>query len=238
MVGAPHPYWTDTYPVTVSCNVDGKEVSRKNGNHYKQSEPFQERFFVSLNVDKIPQQCSVYVHPLPTGRTLAYTQTSFSVEKNSSNENLPVELEASYNAIDAKNTSGQAHIDPSAGHTEGRLKIKLDRTVTKIDTIAVILRSDVDHQLGMLLYDDSGKSATREYTDIKAGRDNIVLLNRIGFNRGDKLSNNLSSLYLRVYTRTTDKPFYVTVKQVSILKHPSELREFFKQHQNAYFHQQ
>lgn len=118
------------------------------------------------------------------------------------------------------------------------MKIKLDRTVTKIDTIAVILRSDVDHQLGMLLYDDSGKSATREYTDIKAGRDNIVLLNRIGFNRGDKLSNNLSSLYLRVYTRTTDKPFYVTVKQVSILKHPSELREFFKQHQNAYFHQQ
>ncbi|MFM9891847.1 D-glucuronyl C5-epimerase family protein [Achromobacter xylosoxidans] len=238
MVGAPHPYWTDTYPVTVSCSIDGKEVAIKNGNHYKQSLPFHERFFISMNVEKIPQQCSVYVHPLPAGKTLAYTQTSFNVEKNSLYEDLPVHVEATYNATGPSDTGGKTHIDPSAGHTEGRLKIKLNRPVTKIDTIAIVIRSDIDHQLGMLLYDDNGKSATREYNDVKAGRDNIILLNRVGFNRGDKLSNNLSSLYLRVYTRSTDKPFDVTVKEVSILKHPSELREFFKQHQDAYFHQQ
>ena len=238
MVGAPHPYWTDTYPVTVSCRVDGKEVSFKNGNHYKQNLPFWERFFIAMQVDEIPQQCSVYVHPLPEGKTLVYTQKSFSVEKKSLLEDLSVQLESTHNATVIADSTGKARIDPRAGGIEGRLKIKLGRTVTNVDTIAVVIRSDIDHQLGLLLYDDAGNSATREYNDIKAGHDNIVLLNRIGFNRGDKLSNKLSSLDLRIYTRPTDKSFDVSVKQVSVLKSPFELKEFFKQHQDAYFHQQ
>ena len=179
-----------------------------------------------------------YVHPLPEGKTLVYTQKSFSVEKKSLLEDLSVQLESTHNATVIADSTGKARIDPRAGGIEGRLKIKLGRTVTNVDTIAVEIRSNIDHQLGLLLYDDAGNSATREYNDLKAGYDNIVLLNRIGFNRGDKLSNKLSSLDLRIYTRPTDKSFDVSVKQVSVLKSPFELKEFFKQHQDAYFHQQ
>lgn len=238
MVGAPHPYWTDTYPVTVSCSVDGQEKSSKSVGHYNQNLPFHERFFVSLQVDKIPQQCSVYVHPLPTGRTLAYTQTKFVVDTLTPPESVPVKPQASYNATPIAGTEDSVRIDPAGGQTEGRVELKLDRPVSKADTIALIIRSDADHQLGMLLYDKDGKSATREYNDIKAGKDNIVLLNRIGFNRGDTLSDDLASLYLRIYTRPNDKPFNVSIKQLDILKDPAQLKAFFEQHKDAYLHQQ
>jgi hypothetical protein len=238
MVGAPHPYWTDTYPVTVSCSVDGREVSAKSRGHYNQSLPFDDRFFVSLRLDKTPQQCSVYVHPLPSGRTLAYTQSAFSVEKVLQPENLPLDMEASYNASKATEAAGDLRINPAGGHTEGRIELKLNRPVTSGDTIALIINSAADHQLGMLLYDKEGHSATREYNDIKAGKDNIVMLNRLGFNRGDKLTDNLGSLYLRIYTKATDKAFNVSIKQLNILKDPAQLKAFFEQHKDAYFHQQ
>src|SRR5690606_24348437 len=34
MMGAPNPYWTDTYPVTVRCKVEGQIIELQNASVY------------------------------------------------------------------------------------------------------------------------------------------------------------------------------------------------------------
>lgn len=237
MIGAPNAYWTDTYPVTVSCKVGDKTVSQTNKDAYS-AKPLQERMVLRLPVSEVPSTCSVSVRS--SMDISMYTQDKFKIIDSAKEDRVQITPAASMQgAITQENT---IRITPSKGDAsiagEARVSFNVDRSLSESETIGIIINSSGDSQLGIVLDGANGKRATSYYPVIKGSKDNIVIFNKLGFDKGSELEGHISRITLRFYTKPNGKDFDVKIKEVTVIRNTSNLEAFLKRNNSAHFHQQ
>ncbi|OFS73698.1 hypothetical protein HMPREF3173_11345 [Pseudomonas sp. HMSC08G10] len=237
MMGAPNAYWTDTYPVTASCKVNGKIVSTTNNDAYSEK-PLPERMILRLPVKSTPDYCNVTVHS--NVNVPMYNQDKFEVIKSSAEDKIdlkPVALLqgklSTNNTIDVTPEKGE-----SAKPGEARIVIDINRDVSVSEKIALVLHTTQESQLEIILQSDDAKLATSYYPILKGDKDNIVVLNKLGFKNGSDLGSKLAKLSLRIYTKPNTKNFEVRIKEASIIRNTSNLEAFLKRNKSANFPQQ
>jgi hypothetical protein len=241
MVGAPHPYWTDTYPVTVSCWVTGHEIKRFNDRTFDAKFALRDRLVVSVPVRSRPTKCSVTLHtPTPV---LMYEQTEFTVE-NQTQETLPISLNVMFDAVSVD--GGLVHVRPSheerlgihSSNDEARISMAVDAAISNQDILALAVTVPVTVDLAILIEDEIGNVATRYYLPLTGGRRNLVLLNRLGFQDNDVLAKKIKTISLRLFTNSAMPQFDVELDHFTVLRTPAEIRDWFIDEPEAYFPQQ
>lgn len=237
MIGAPNAYWTDTYPVTVSCKVGNKTISTTNSDAYS-TKPMHERMVLRLPVSKAPSACSVSVRS--SMDISMYTQHKFKTIDGTSEDRLTINPVASMQGVITP--EGSIHITPSKGEAavagEARVSFDVDRDLSESETVGIIINSSEDSQLGIVLDGANGKRATSYYPILKGGKDNIVIFNKLGFDKGSELEGHIASIILRFYTKPNTKDLDVKIKEVTVIRNPSNLESFLKRNESAHFHQQ
>ncbi|WP_336331870.1 D-glucuronyl C5-epimerase family protein [Pseudomonas putida] len=238
MLGAPNAYWTDTYPVTVSCKVGGKTVTKTNSDAYNKKIPMHERMVLRLPVSKTPEQCSVSVRS--NVEVKMYKQDKFKLIKDIKEDRFDVAPVASLQGELLQNND--VYITPNKGEGaapgEARVSFEVGRDVSALDKIAMVVSSTGDSALGIILVGENGTRATSYYPVLKAGRENIVIVNKLGFEKGDELDSRIKSITLRLYTKANSESFKINIKEASIIRNPVNLEAFLKRNETAYFPQQ
>ncbi|BBH47467.1 D-glucuronyl C5-epimerase family protein [Pseudomonas sp. KU43P] len=237
MMGAPNSYWTDTYPVTVSCSVGGKEVKATNAKVYSK-DPLADRLILRLPVKAKPKACQVSIH---SGVDVPiYEQKQFDVVQSTSNGDIPVAYTVALQA--AVTDDGKILVTPASGENatagEGRIVLNVDRDVLPSQTLALVMTSTEDAVLGLIVDDIKGHRASRYYPSLKAGKDHIVVLNMLGFDKGSELDKHISKLSLRVYTKPGASPLKVSIKELTVIRNTLDLADFMTRHADANFPQQ
>jgi len=237
MIGAPNAYWTDTYPVTVSCKVGLKTVSKTNSEAYSKK-PMHERMILRLPVGKAPKYCTVSIHS--NMNVLMYKQDKFKVIDDLKEDKINILPQVSMqgellsnNIINVSPSNGEG-----ASNGEARITLDIDRDVSAFDKIALVINSTEDSPLGIILDGKNGVRATSYYPVLKAGKDNIVIVNRLGFAKGADLDSHIEKMTFRVYTKPNAKTFSLEIKEAVIIRNPANLESFLERNQLAYFPQQ
>ncbi|MEF9898243.1 MAG: D-glucuronyl C5-epimerase family protein [Pseudomonas sp.] len=237
MMGAPNAYWTDTYPVTVSCKVGKNILSAKNGDAYS-DKPLPERMILRLPVKSPPEYCNVTVHS--NVDVAMYKEDKFKLLENASEDKidlLPVAILqgklGENNIIKVTPNNGE-----SAKAGEARVTLDINRDVSVSEKIALVVSTGQESQLEIILYGDDGKTATSYYPILKSDKDNIVVFNKLGFKNGADLGSKISKLSLRIYTKPNTKEFDVKIKEASIIRNPANLETFLDRNKLANFPQQ
>ncbi|EMZ58523.1 hypothetical protein APA66_33925 [Pseudomonas aeruginosa] len=237
MMGAPNAYWTDTYPVTVSCTVGNKTVSQTNKDAYS-TKPIHERMILRLPVNKVPKKCSVSVK---SSMDIAmYTQSKFKTIKS------PVEDFVKFTPLPSMQASslqeGIIHITTEKGDTakpgEGRVMFDVNRDLSESEMIGMVIHTTEDSQLGIVLDGANEKRASSYYPVIKSGKDNIVIFNKLGFDKGSELEGHIAKIMLRFYTKPNERDRDIEIKEVSVIRNTANLEDFLRRNQSANFHQQ
>jgi len=242
MIGPPHPYWTDTYPVRVSCQVDGQTIERRNNNLYKTSVPLSERLIIKVPVGSRPTSCAVSVH---TPLTIPmYERTEFSVEAAEA-QALPLDgatamLDAaSIEAGKVQITPGHVEVDgANSANDEARIVLPLGIPVSDHDIIAFVVKTPQKMSLCFLMEDSEGRQATRYYLPLAAGKENIVMLNRLGFEKNDELGDTLRSIAMRIFTDPAGDDYEIVISDFQKLRSPAQISRWLEGHPNANFPQQ
>ncbi|QGA49120.2 D-glucuronyl C5-epimerase family protein [Pseudomonas brassicacearum] len=237
MMGAPNAYWTDTYPVTVSCKVGNQTVSQTNRDVYSKK-PLPERMILRLPVKTTPDHCAVSIHS--NVEVSMYKQDKFKIIKNPNEDKIdliPLVTMQGMLTPDQK-----ISITPAKGEAattgEARITMDINRDVSASEKIALVIHSTEDSQLGIVLDGANGKRASSYYPILKAGRDNIVVLNKLGFDKGAELEERISKIMLRIYTKPNSKDFEIKIKEASVIRNTANLELFLKRNEAAYFPQQ
>jgi len=236
MIGAPHPYWPDTYPLELSCKIGEKKFSTYNRRQYWKHLPYDERFIISLGLPSIPDSCWVSIDVFPESKSVVYHTRKLSPAEAQNATVLPIQPLISYNAIKQSNNDGNVTIDPSGGFIEGRVELRVGLSINASDTLAVIVESELDTPIGFLMEGGNGKVATRDYNNIIANKPNIILLNRTGFTGQEAIGDVVESLTFRVHSGENTKQFQFKIKAFELVQSPSQLEDFFERNKNAYFH--
>lgn len=237
MIGAPNAYWTDTYPVTVSCKVGQKIFSQTNREAYSKK-PIHERMILRLAVSKAPKYCTVSIHS--NMNVVMYKQDKFKVIKDLKEDKIVVLPRVSMqgellpnNLIGVSPSKGEG-----ASNGEARITFDINRDVSAFDKVALIIHSTESSPLGIILDGRNGVRATSYYPVLKAGKDNIVIVNKLGFEKGAKLDDHLEKMTLRLYTKPNAKNFKLEIKEAVVIRNPANLELFLERNQSAYFPQQ
>ena len=242
MMGAPSPYWTDTYPVTVRCEVNGARFEAQNRSVYDKKVPLSERLVLKLPVPSTPQRCDVAIHS--NVEVAIYSETGLQVN-SVDREPLSLDPEATQRA-EAGETRGSFRIfgksslvNPATwGGDEARITIPIGVEMTVADTLALIVRPTRKVQLGTIIADNEGNTAFRYYPDLESGKDNIVVLNRLGFDRASDLNSSMKELVLRLYLTGIEDNFEVSVSSLEVLREPTHVQDWMREHEGAHFPQQ
>ena len=224
MVGAPHPYWTDTYPVSVECVAGGRHYRVKQAGHYS-ARPYNERFFAELVLPKRPDKCDVFIHPMKDEKIYVYTQDQFN-PMSSPTQPISYTATASYALSENVGVVGEYAVSTKEDLAEGRLRLDFSRKIADSDLVAIVVRPENDK---------SGASHWRDYNNLKGGADNIVLLSMAGFNMRGTARPDPIAVTLRFYTNRANK---VKLQSASLLSNHDELQRFFHDNLNAVFSQQ
>lgn len=235
MIGAPHPYWPDTYPLELNCKIGSKSYTTYSRRQYWKHLPYAERFILSLGLPNIPDSCQVSMDAFPGGKSLIYEVSELTLSPAQKPMSLSVEPAISYNAIKQGDQKGDVTIDPVAGAIEGRIELKVDRQLTVVDTLAIVVESQQDTQIGFLMEGENGKVAKRDYNDIVAGKPNIILLNRTGFTNQESVGDRVKSLTFRVHSGKNTKKFQFNVKAFELIQSPSQMEDFLIRNEKAHF---
>lgn len=235
MIGAPHPYWPDTYPLELTCKIGGKSFTTYSRRQYWKHLPYDERFIISLGLSGAPDSCEVAIDVFPSGKSVVYQVGGLTATSAVKPTVLPVQPAISYNAIKQGESNGDVTIDPVAGAIEGRIELAVDRPLTVADTIALVVESEADTQIGFLMEGENGKVAKRDYNDVVAGKPNIVLLNRTGFTGQEDVGERIKSLTFRVHSGKNTQKFQFNVKTFELIQSPSQMEDFLIRNEKAHF---
>ncbi|TYO83361.1 hypothetical protein DQ397_001169 [Pseudomonas sp. CK-NBRI-02] len=237
MIGAPNAYWTDTYPVTVDCQVKGKTVSITNRDAYSKK-PLAERMILRLPVSKTPERCDVSVHS--NVQVEIYSQTEFKTLNSFSEDIITLSPTASLQGTLTEENI--LKVSPAQGENaqagEARATFDINRDVSSAEQVAFIIHTTRDSQLGIILEGKNGTRASSYYPILKAGRDNIVIFNKLGFNNGAELDKHIAKIMFRFYTKPNTAEFEVKVKEASVIRNTTNLESFLKRNKDAHFPQQ
>ncbi|WP_410963471.1 hypothetical protein, partial [Salmonella sp. SAL04292] len=75
-----------------------------------------------------------------------------------------------------------------------------------------------DSQLGIVLDGANEKRASSYYPVIKSGKDNIVIFNKLGFDKGSELEGHIAKIMLRFYTKPNERDRDIEIKEVSVIR--------------------
>lgn len=243
LVGAPHPYWTDTYPVTLSCEVEGKTYVSETVSAYVKYLPYADRFIASVTVPADPDVCSVTVHSAVDVEVYSEKPDSRRIE---SLVHMPVQITPSMDAI-RLDDGGDILISPRfkvapereiAANDEARIAINLDAPLSSSDVLAFAIETDEPFKVSVFITDEFGNQAQRYYPQLVAGRRNIVMLNILGFENSSEISGSIKTVTFRMFTNPEDNDAHVSIKDMTIIEDAFQMREYFKEEASSYFPQQ
>lgn len=240
-IGAPHPYNPDNYGFELTCKTADGAITK--GTHFAQfdtGQPRAARLVFALDLTTPPMECRYEMRRAEFGFEL-YTQREFQIVSKEI-EDLPVKLTASLDAVSLQGE--EVTIEPSFKadvakdtylNNEGRITFRLGREIENRDMIALVLHSTKDFNLATLLTDSAGKTVGRYQMPISKDCDNLILVNRLGFEGGADLSKLLQSLTLRIFTDAADQQFRVKVKRASMITNPAQLRSLLENESDVCF---
>ena len=103
---------------------------------------------------------------------------------------------------------------------------------------SLVIESEHDFQLSLLLEDDSGVISARDYNDIVAGVPNLLMINHLGFSGYEKQEKAIRSLTLRIHSGINKDKFKIRVDDLLILRNPVEIESRLQSFKNGYFYVQ
>lgn len=241
LVGAPHPYWTDTYPITIECLVNGETLRSEKVSAY-QAGSFASRMIASLEVPSDPETCSVIFHS-------AVDVTAYSTDEiplvDAAVETIQTKISASF---DAKlDQDGSLLIQPShmeapgediAANDEARVRMEIGKPLQHSDVLAFTVKTDQPYMAGVIIEDTKGNSAFRYYPNLKADEENLVLINTLGFDQIANVGLEIAAVTLRVFTDPEADDGHISMSDPTILSSPAQIKSYLEQHPTAYFPQQ
>ncbi|KAI5914814.1 D-glucuronyl C5-epimerase family protein [Thauera sp. 2A1] len=243
MIGPPHPYWTDTYAVNVNCFTNGVRISRTGDKQYS-SHSLDQRLVVRFPIPKRPSQCQLAVE---NGVDVyVYKKDKFLVVEDS--KQLTEGGQLSGVGLDARSARKNRVViarrakvlsgSTDSLNDEARITFSVEGKLGSDAMLAIVLRSEKRVPLGMFLEDRHGVRSSRYYPALEPNLDNIVIVNRLGFDGNDALVSAPESLTLRVYTANVTDDFSIDVVGYYLLSGPVDVNAFFLKHAGAHFIQQ
>lgn len=243
LVGPPHPFWTDTYPVTIECQGKDKSVKSMQSRQYS-NDPYDKRFFAVVDMHGYPNSCSISIRSgvdVPVYRVENLSVVGDETGRGEIDATPTVSLDARGFSNDAVSIVPEHEEIP--GHSsylniEARIKFNIPLSYDDKDILALVLLPENDLKIALLMEDDNGNRISRYYPTLKKGVKNIVLLHRLGFEGNDEMAGRPSHLTVRVFTDGLQSPFSVRVVDYSLVKNALGLRSYFSRQGDAYFSQQ
>ncbi|KAB1065710.1 D-glucuronyl C5-epimerase family protein [Salibacter halophilus] len=206
VLGPPHPYWIDTYPMSIVFNYTNQYKDIINIENTREFNiPIHKRVFHSVKLSDIGELNSVDYYANYSGKSFYIgsvsgesfnditPDTSYS-QFGSFNEYKNVEyLNEDYFIVENDTADLNAHSVHLTLENNDLAKFKYFGFKVKPNFSPRSVR--------ILLIDKNGNSAERYYSPLKPDTSNLVLLHSAGFKRVEGLNlNDLSELRLVLYT--------------------------------------
>ena len=227
MLGAPHPYWPDTYPMELKCTAGDVERKSLGRNHYNEKKPYVERFIASVDLPSPPDSCAVSIDVFEDGLTQMTTAKSLPVV-SAEPEQLKVAPKLSYNSTGFGANEQEVLVNPIGGSIEGRIELPIDEDMGPTETLALVVTSELKTQLSFLLEDSKGVVSKRDYNDIVAGKPNLVLVNRLGFVGEDKQAKRIKSITLRIHSGANKEQFKFSINDLQMVRNAAQFETLLK----------
>lgn len=233
LMGAPHPYLLDIYGISISCiNQNYSEVIYSNYHQFDKNRSIVERAFINEDIGSNDlKECSITSRKRGMDFVL-YKTSSFNTIKNDFAPKV-IKVKSFSASLDAYQESeeGEVIINPaiisSEAHdylnTQGRLSYEFDEAVvlTEDSFFGIELTPSHDLQIGIHL-GSSGLSVFRYYPNLKAGKKNLILLSKLGFDNGDGLTKVTNSM-VTVYTHNQEEVASIEIGNSLVFRNQAEI---------------
>ncbi len=232
MVGPPHPYILDTYPIKIICDSPLGEF--KQFDHHNKKRDLSDRFFVESKFkfsDKT--SCSVTAHYYGSNFLLYQTDDFKKTSRLLNPEKIRYEVDASLDAYMADKQ--KVIVDPARVssdeydylNTQGRINFRFDPLIFSTDSfLGFELRPNKSLSVAISLSNGS-KSFFRYYPKLESNKKNIILLSKIGFDNGLDI-DSVRSATIFIYTDKENEKIEVDIGDVLLFDNQSYLFNYFK----------
>lgn len=250
VIGPPHPYDIDTYPIRARCEDEaGAELTFGNSLVNDDSlGPLQRGFAAGSSVLRV-NRCDVYSDYLGRSQRI-WSGSPVDVAPPSDGHSLAFLESARWDAV--QTAPGQFRIDPSIvtrpdepsnyANNQGRIEIELtDALILEAETDLIGIMVEPDRNLaigvGFAGTTSTGESLDifRYYPPVEAGLKNLILLSKLGFDRGEEL-HSLKSATLVVYTAELKNTSALSLFEVRAFSNALELRQYLEEHEDVHFY--
>ena len=236
-LGAPHPYWIDTYPLYLTCRDGAITEVHAIRQPRDESAPLQQRVFLDAPTELDPDKAVCRVESRYAGHAQMLYESPVLVlrEPVAPGRYLDASIAAS---LDAQlMDSGEVLIDPkptftvppaptSYLDTQGRLTFTLESPVQWPDEGLIGFEFSTDGSLSLgVVVTSSGKQYFRYLPPVHASERAVVLLSPVGFNGGDGISN-VENLVIFFYTDKQERPVMLKYPRLVSFANQAELYRY------------
>lgn len=206
VLGPPHPYWIDTYPVSIVFNF-GKSykdtVEIKNTKEF--TIPTDVRVFHSIRFSNLDSLESVdyYVNYSGSSFYIGSVSGDSFIDKIVDTSNLELNSFKEYSNVERSEEGGFIAKNDSADLNAHTVHLNLEnKDFTKYKYFGFKVNLNFrPRSVRILLIDKNGNSAERYYPTLKYDTTNLILLHHAGFKRVEKIDlSNLNEIRLMLYT--------------------------------------
>jgi len=244
LIGPPHPYWIDIYPIEINfLSEDGKILDKYEIKTPRDlSIPIIKRAFI---FDELNKEAFKFVIYSKYGKNIfkwyeAPLKRAFKMCQ-SNPKKVDYDLICIYDAECSKNNQTIV-IDPAKmdrpdtpnyyTNNQGRIILKpltpIDRTAYKYFGLSLKPSRDI-HSIAIEIYDIKKKSTARYYVPLKANVENFILLQWLGFPQIKMLDNIISRIDVTIYTSKylPSEKFIINLKGIWVFENNLQVYNYF-----------
>lgn len=254
-IGTPYFYTIDTYPIRVMFMDEDNKVLKVKYSTNASNLNICERGFIS---ESIPLGLSKYqVYSIYNGNTFLLYEAAIQksqIKMDSLPTSVSFKITGILDAQNSKESNRSVIVFPAIQtdkenpnnyqNKQGRIVVDLEQAIDhkSIPYVGFNLFTSYDINIGIDIIDQENRTAFTYYLPLKGEKNNLVLLNWLGFTDIDKLSTTIKGFNIYIYTDKLEKQGVdkVTVKVNDVLAFPSqvEIYNYLTQNKNVYFPEQ
>lgn len=245
LLGPPWPYWIDTYVIKIDFMAGNELLGQKvSYSGYQYDIPPRERYFLSGSIPEGATRAVVWSETNGTAFKLyevdiATSQRVSPVQPLSINFNLTCGYDAVFQNADTLLIDPSIVTVPGEEHyynTQGRIMLTLNQPISRIANkyfgIHVTPQQNVT-SLEVMVFDDKDVVASQYYIALKGGVDNLLILNWLGFNNIEALSDTIKEIQIKIHTDTTANSYTMKVGDILTFRDNSAVK-YYLDHNECY----
>ncbi len=116
-------------------------------------------------------------------------------------------------------------------NTQGRVMLTLNQPISRIANkyfgINLLPQQNVT-SLQIMLFDDKGVVASQYHIPLKGGVDNLLIMNWLGFNNIEALSDTIKEIQISIHTHTTANSYTIKINNILTFKDNSAVKYYIE----------